>query len=140
MLRPLMNWNGYPEYQAWILADMARYASLSGKLETALSLSEQAQQVAERCENRSEPYLRRIDHARILIQAGRYREALSRLPDPGGRSPGDQVVVMLVQAEAHVLQGNHSEGQDWLQQVQALIEGHAIVHLHPKFAILSAKF
>jgi transcriptional regulator with XRE-family HTH domain len=140
LLKPLMYWNGSPEYRAWILADIARYASLSGKLEAALAPSEQAQRVAERCGNPSEPYLRRIDHARILLEAGRYGEALSRLPDPVGRSPGERVTLLLVQAEAHVLQGDHSEGQDCLQQAQDLVEAHAIAHLRPRVAILRAKF
>ena len=139
-LKPLMHSGVAPEYQAWILADIARYASLSGDVEASLSFSEAAKQRAEQCDNPSEAFLRRVDQAWVHIQAGCCAEGLNKLPDPTGMCPQDQVACLLVSAEAYLQMGNFSPGHDRLQQAQNLIAAHQVNHQRARAEGLAMQF
>jgi transcriptional regulator with XRE-family HTH domain len=139
-LKPLTEGTLFPEYRAWVMADMAKYVALSGQTEAGLSLAARARQVAGQAENISEGYLRAVDHAQILIRAGRGKEALQVLPNPAGASRGLKATVQLLLAEAHLQIGNISEGQDWLQQAQTVIETHQLAYLRPKAEALAQQF
>jgi len=140
LLASLTTWNGSPEYRAWLLADLAKYASLAGQTETSLDLVEQARQLAKRCENRTEFYLRRLDNAQLLLAAGRPAEALNMAPDPAEATWDQQAKVLLVLAEAHIQIGNLSEGQNWLQQAHDMIETHQITLLRAKVDELTRNY
>jgi transcriptional regulator with XRE-family HTH domain len=140
-LKPLMEATLFPAYHAWVLGDLAKYFALSGQTDAGLSLSAQARQVAGMAVNRTEHYLRTVDHASILIQAGRAKEALQILPDPANpASRASQATVRLLLAEAHLQIGSLSEGQDWLQQAQTVIETHQLTYLRPKAEALAQQF
>jgi hypothetical protein len=74
----------WPEYECWMLAEMAYHAAEDGQVERAPALAEAACTRAEHLENRSEWDCRRVGQARVLLHCERSREALSVLPEAGG--------------------------------------------------------
>ena len=72
-----------PEFHAWILSDIAKYASLAGASDHSLELARQAVAAAERSGYWVETWLRRSDLGALLVAAGRPVEALAEIPDPG---------------------------------------------------------
>jgi transcriptional regulator with XRE-family HTH domain len=133
LLQPLVEASRtLPAYQAWILADMAKYAALLGSFDSAVLLSEQACQAAERTEHWLELWLRRCDLGALLVQAGRAGEALSVIPDPQASEwesvlrdarPADlHVQATLSWAEAQDAIGELSAAQAALSKVQAMLK------------------
>jgi transcriptional regulator with XRE-family HTH domain len=140
LLKPYLDFWSPPEYRAWILADLAEYAALAGQMEAGLSLAQEAHRVAQRCDSTVEPFLRRIDYGRLLVEAGRPVEALGVLPQPGVSYPRDIGRVMLLLAEAHGQLGHLSEAHDWLEKAQNLITAHGLVRLRAKADALTRRF
>jgi transcriptional regulator with XRE-family HTH domain len=138
-----------PEFHAWILADIARYATMQGAFEGALSLSEQSCARAERAENETELWLRQSDYGVLLVEAGRAGEALKVLPNPytcegkGVRVPPDSVVILglsyLAWAEAEYALGHLWEAQDALSHAQERLETRGMPVDKERIAELAAR-
>ena len=132
-LRPWASMSQWPEMQAWLMADMAKYLNLNGESEAALTLAEQGCRQAATMEDEVELYLRRGDKARILLSMGRSSEALALA---GERNDLEGIVeirvdVSLLRAEAYLELGNLSEAHDWLQRVGADVAAYRMEHKRP---------
>lgn len=113
----------WPEYHAWLLSEMALYASQAGQGENALAFAAQACQVAERARNPAELPSRRLDQVKVLLRCGRLDTALDRLQsEEGSFHPMD---VSLLRAEALLASGNQTEAHDQLQRAYKLADAHA---------------
>jgi transcriptional regulator with XRE-family HTH domain len=134
---PLARW---PEFEAWVLADMAEYLSLSGEAEVALSLSKQACQVAERCEGPIELRMRQRDRARLLLRMERPEEALPLLTIVERENPWPRADISLLRTEAHLGAGEPSEAQDWLERAMTDIQMYDLAYLQPQAATLAQRF
>jgi hypothetical protein len=124
-----------PEFQAWVLSDIAKYAALGHSFDHALSLAEQARVAAEQSDNWMELWLRCCDYGDLLVEAGRPEEALEVIPDPcASRWNGVRVVpsdfggydgyelACLSRAEANYALGDLSEARRTLGRVQETLE------------------
>lgn len=130
----------FPEYQAWMLADMAKYMALDGQAEAGLELTARAIEIA-RNTNRTEYIMRQIDHVRLLLQMGRSTEALRILPQEDTfRLVSARAEVSLLSADAHLRDGNPSEAANSFQKATDLIEQHNLVALRPEADLLAAQF
>jgi tetratricopeptide (TPR) repeat protein len=129
-----------PEHASWMLANMAGYTLMSGDVEEALELGEQACRVAQRCCHPDEAYRRRGDYANLLLKAGRPAEALRALPEPvpNGDAPQDEVEILLLLERAHRQAGNRAEAHDWQQKALGLINTHHLERLRPQADALAA--
>jgi transcriptional regulator with XRE-family HTH domain len=138
-----------PAYQAWILADMAKYAALAGSFDSAVLLSEQACQAAERTEHWLELWLRRCDQGAVLVRAGRAAEALAVIPDPQAAEwesvlrdarPADlHLQATLSWAEALAAIGELSAAQAALSRVQEMLETIGIPEDQQRAGALAAR-
>jgi len=130
----------WPDLQGWMLADMAKYLSLSGEQEAALPLAEQACRAAEASGIGGEVTLRRWDKASLLLQAGRPSEALAIVGERTvleGEGLGDRIDVSLLRAEAYGGVGNLSEMHDWLQHALADIDAYHIEYKRPRAEMIA---
>ena len=134
-LRPWLSMAPWPELQAWMLADMAKYLSLSGEPEAALSLVEQACHMAEASGIENEVTLRRWDKAILLLQAGRPAEALA-IAEKRTRMEvallGDRIDVSLLRVEAYLGVGSLPEAHAWLQRALTDIDAFHIEFKRPR--------
>ena len=135
-IKMLQSWLGlveWPEYEAWLLSDMAAYMALAGDAESGLRLVKRAREVASHSENPHEHYNREMDEARLLIRAGKPRQALGLIqrdrPQPFLDQPAK---FRLLEAEAHFDLQEPSLAHDRLQDALRLIEAEALVHLQPQ--------
>jgi hypothetical protein len=119
-----------PEFQAWVLADLAKYAAQGGAFDSAVSLAEQACEAAERADHWLELWLRRCDYGSLLVRAGRAAQALAVIPDPDASvwsgvrvdpssGPEGSDLAYLSRAEANYALGDLSEAQWALAKAQA---------------------
>jgi transcriptional regulator with XRE-family HTH domain/S-adenosylmethionine/arginine decarboxylase-like enzyme len=124
MLRHLLPAARHPAFQAWILADMAKYHLLSGSSasgDAAVQLTEQARQTAREAAP-IEHWLRDMDRVRVLIRVQRAAEALDLLEYPSWEVPQYRAVVALLLAEAHLEVSAIPAAQEWLQRANADIQ------------------
>jgi transcriptional regulator with XRE-family HTH domain len=146
-----------PEFQAWILSDLAKYAALEGSFDGAVALSEQASAAAERRDHWLELWLRRCDQGALLVQAGRAEEALAVLPDPAAwvwhdvrrvaPNPGDGAVrddegyvqACLSRAEAHAALGDLTAASEALSSARELLAAIGIPEEKQRAAALAAR-
>jgi transcriptional regulator with XRE-family HTH domain len=127
----------FPEYQAWILSDMAKYLALEGEAEAGLELTQRSIAVARKAHKPVEAILRQLDYCRLLVQMGRPAEALQRLPHiTSGAMVAD---VLLVTAEAHYQAGRYDEAADHLQRTIVLTEQYNLVPLRMQADRLQAR-
>lgn len=126
-----------PVFQAWLLSDIAKYLSLTGKHEEALALIEKACRLVT--DNFPlELYLRRYDHSQLLLRAGRAQETLRVLPDHRNRAGSPEAVeVLLLQAEALRRLDCLTEAQDCLERAHTLIEEQDMKLHRPKAQALA---
>ena len=142
-IQMLQSWLGlveWPEYEAWMLSDMAAYTALVGDVESGLRLVRRAREVASRSDNPHELYNRERDEARLLLQAGKPRQALALIqrerPQPFLDHPAR---FSLLEAEAYLDLQEPSLAHDRLQHAQRLIEAKALVHLQPQAQLLARR-
>ncbi|MCW3097344.1 MAG: hypothetical protein JWL77_2962 [Chthonomonadaceae bacterium] len=134
-LRPWLGMAQWPEMRAWMLADMAKYLSLSGEPEAALPLVEQACREAEASGREGEVTLRRWDKANLLLQAGRPSEALAILEERTqmeDERPSDRIDVSLLRAEAYARMDSLSVAHEWLQRALTDIDTFHIEYKRPR--------
>jgi hypothetical protein len=112
----------WPEYECWMLAEMAYHAAGDGQVERAPALAEAACIRAEHLENRSEWDCRRVGQARVLLRCERPREALSVLPEAGGTLA---IEAALLRAEALHGLGDPCAAHTALAQAYVLLERYA---------------
>jgi tetratricopeptide (TPR) repeat protein len=127
--------NDLPDFQAWILSDMAKYLEMDGRTEASLEMAKKAIPVAAEAANPIEAELRQMDYGNHLLRAGRPAEALRVLP--GAECIGPEV--LLVRAEAEFQAENLSEAANTLQKAMEQIERENIVHLRAKAERLAAR-
>jgi transcriptional regulator with XRE-family HTH domain len=138
-----------PEFHAWILADLAKYAALGHAFDGAVSRAEQACAAAERHDRWMELWLRRCDYGTLLVRAGRAVEALAVLPDPDASvwngvpldpiSCDAYVQAYLSWVEAHAAVGHRSEAQRALSKAQAMLETVGIPEERQRASALAAR-
>ncbi len=125
LLQPWVRQSVLPTFTAWILSDMATYATMEGQIEAGLRFAQEACQAAERSGLQIEIYLRRYDYGQLLVEAGQPATALRVLPFPDGSySTFNRARVMLVFATAYHQLGSRLEAHDWLQQAFVQITAH----------------
>jgi hypothetical protein len=137
MLKCWLGASIWPEYDAWILSDMAQYLAQTGDIESALSLACRAREVAQRCENPNELEHRQLDEAQLLIGAGRAREALALAERSRAGLPAE---TSLVETEAYLSLGEVATAHDRLHHAYQVIEARALTHLEPKTHRLMSRF
>jgi transcriptional regulator with XRE-family HTH domain len=114
-----------PEFAAWILSDIAKYAALETQWECSLRWAAEAYELAkQKAEKPIEGFLRACDYGRLLTRAGQPAQALQILPEPVDVSDTDAAKVMMALSDAHYRVGNRAEAQNWLMQAQPLIAAH----------------
>lgn len=143
-LELLRSWHSvahWPEMQAWLLSDMAKYLGLNGEREASLTLAEQACRVVVKDGNPGELTLRRWDKASLLLQAGRPAEALSILEERSEieQVPGARIEVGFLRAEAYLGVGNPVQAADWLQSAMEEIETYHLDYRRPRAEKLAAQ-
>jgi transcriptional regulator with XRE-family HTH domain len=143
-----------PEYEAWMLADIATYHTLDtlggsavsqSHLDAAVALSEQASQVASRSQQESpsvERFLRDVDRCRVLLAAGRPAESLSLLTslEPQmGNSPR-RAEFFLLGARTRLSLGSLSEAHDYLMLSRDAIDQFGLWYLKSQADALAERF
>jgi transcriptional regulator with XRE-family HTH domain len=128
ILRPWHTVAQWPDMQAWLLSDMAKYIGLSGEREASLTLAEQACRVAERFGDAGELCLRRWDKASLLLQAERPREALAILEERDRMEdlPECRIEASLLRTEAYLAVDDPIQAHDWLQRALTDIDTYHI--------------
>lgn len=112
--RPLASW---PEYKAWLLSDIGKYHALQQSLDSAIGVTEQSCEVARRGASMQEFFMRKIDLAKLLLQADRAGEALSlTLITDWKDEPFHRAEMELVRVETLLKLGDRREAANWLQR------------------------
>jgi transcriptional regulator with XRE-family HTH domain len=125
----------WPDMNAWMLADLARYLGLSGETEASLALAEEACRVAQRAGNAGEWNLRRGDKAALLLQAGRPGEALALVEERRSIEadlPDVSIDFSLLRAEAYLGVADLTRARDWLQRAINEIDAHHLEYKRPR--------
>ena len=138
-LEVLKHWLGAataPAYRAWLLSDMASYLTLAGDAPSGARVSQQAQQIAARCENPFELCHRQIDAAWLRVNSGDFQGALDGAERAASRLP---VEALLIEVAARLGLGDRERARERLQQVLPLIETRALAHLRPRAARLARR-
>jgi transcriptional regulator with XRE-family HTH domain len=134
ILRSWLSATHWPDMQAWLLADMAKYLGVSGEPEVALTVAEQACRIAENTGNPVELILRRWDKASLLLQAGRPAEALAIVEERADIEdlPSERIDISLLRAEAYLGIGDRTQAHDWLQRALMDIDTYHIEYKRPR--------
>jgi transcriptional regulator with XRE-family HTH domain len=106
-----------PQFQAWILSDMAKYQAMFSPetgAEEALALADRAGAIAGRV-NPIEGAMRQRDKAKLLLLLKRPGEALDYLDYTFYSSPPNRATTALLLTEAHLERGAFGDAHDWLQ-------------------------
>ena len=110
------------EYQAWMRSEIAWYLLKMGEAESAFALSKQAIRIAESVDD-AEPWWRRGDYARALLEAGRGSEALEECSAylSLGQPLRECLPFMLTGAQALARINRFAESANWLQRMEEII-------------------
>jgi transcriptional regulator with XRE-family HTH domain len=113
------------EYRAWMLSEIAKWLMKMGERDSALCVSRQAIRMAERVDP-AEPWWRRGDYARVLIDAGRGEDALEECNAflSLGEPAVNTLPFLLTGAQAYAAIGRPNEAADWLQKMGAILAAH----------------
>jgi len=126
-LRHWLDFTPLPLWQTGLYRDMADYAMEAGDTEAALGWIGKAEALAERLDTPLALHLAKHIHARVLLAAGRPKEALPLLPAP---EPDISVHQQLYDAYqwVEVLQalGERCAAQDWLRRAYALCQEYGL--------------
>lgn len=136
MLKTWVEESALPEFTAWMLSAMGKYAARAGQMEVGLPLSTKACQVAEACAP-VEGVMRRISHGELLLTAGCFEEALDVLPERGALPEFASVDLLLALAEAHRQTGNQAEARACLQQATGAIAARGPDRSRRKAAVVA---
>jgi transcriptional regulator with XRE-family HTH domain len=112
-----------PFWQTGLYRDMADYAMQSGHTEAALEWIGKAKALAERLDIPIPLHLAQHIHARVLLVAGRPKEALHVLPAPeAGISVHQQMYEACQRVEVLLALEERTEAQEWLDRACALCQ------------------
>jgi hypothetical protein len=142
-LSPLLARSTSPVFSAWIQSDMAKYLALSGQAAASLTLAEEARKTVLTT-NRTEIYLRQMDNARLLLEAGQPDAALRVAPEPDVMSSGvvgqrQLAQDLLFHAQAQRLSHNIPAAQDYLRRGLDIIQAHSLDVLQVKADALAER-
>jgi transcriptional regulator with XRE-family HTH domain len=116
-----------PSWQTNLYRDMADYAMEAGHFEAAVDWIGKAEAQAERLADPSPLHLAKHIHAKVLLAAGRPKEALRVMPAP---EPGISVHQQLYEAyqrvEVLLALGDHTGTYDWLNRAYALCQKYGL--------------
>ena len=129
------------EYRAWMHSEIAKYLLQMGETDSALHLSKQAIGLAERVDT-SEPWHRRGDYARVLMEAGQYDEAWEECGAflNLGEPPVETLPFLLTGAQALAARDRSVDAADWLRQMETIIAVHPEAsHYHAPIAVLKQR-
>lgn len=119
-LRRWLDFTDDPVWQTGLYRDMAQYASESNHTEAALAWVRKAEAQAERLYPLSLHLTKHI-HAKVLLAAGRPKEAMQVMPAPeAGVSVQQQLYEANLRVEALLALGDLTEAQEWLNRAYAL--------------------
>lgn len=123
------------EYQAWMVGEIAVYLSQMGYAERALLQSKRAIQETAGL-NGIEGWYRRGDYAKVLLQLGRYQEALDECAACLGMASGQPERVPFLFTGVQALLGARRSAQaaDWLQQIDRIIAAYPNANHYRKSA------
>ncbi|RYG74142.1 XRE family transcriptional regulator [bacterium] len=140
----LRYWSGvveWPEYQAWMLSNMADYVGQMGEAESSLAFVRQARAIAAHCDNPHELHNRELDEARILIDVGQPRQALILIHKDRPQPYLDHSAKFrLLEVAAYLNLGERSIAHDRFQDALRLIETNNLVHLLSRAEKLALQF
>src|SRR5262249_503654 len=109
-----------PFCQTGLYRDMAQYALEGGDIETALGGIGKAGTLAEGFGQPLPLHLAKHIHARVLLAAGRARQALPLLPSPEADiSPQQRLFDTYLWVEILLVLGDHTGAQDCLSRAYA---------------------
>ena len=128
-----------PDFEAWMLADMAEYLTLENDWESALRLRREACQVAERCDNPDELRLRRLDLAKMEVRMGSAEQGLALVALSARDTPFRRADIELLFAEGLTALEDFTGAQIWLARAQADIQAYDLVHLRARAAALEPR-
>ena len=113
------------EYRAWMHSEIAWCLMKIGESDAAVLVSKTAIQMAETVDA-SEPWHRRRDYARVLLDIGRCGEALDEVTGflSLGRTPPESLPFLLVGAQALAGSGRSTEASDWLERMEGVLDQH----------------
>ena len=130
-----------PEYEAWLLSEVAAYTLQAGNQERGLYLAQRAKEIAAWSENPHELYNRELDQARLLLRAGQPRRALNLIQRHRPRPCRDQPArFTLLEVEAYLNLEERAMAHDRLQEAWQLIQVESLVHLQPRAEALALRF
>lgn len=126
-LRRWLDCTDDPVWQSGLYRDMADYAVESGHFEAALSWICKAETLAERLDTSVTLHLAKHVHAKVLLAAGRPKEALPLLPLPeAGISVHQQLYQTYQWIQVLLALGDHTGVQDWLNHAYALCQEYGL--------------
>ena len=128
-----------PDFQAWLLADMAEYLSLEEDWESALRLRREACQVAEACRNPNELRLRRLDLAKVEVRVGNAEQAMSLVNLSALDTPFRRADIELLFAEGLVAMKERKGAQVWFERARMDMQTYDLVHLRNRAAALEPR-
>ena len=124
----------FPERRAWMHSDIALYQARAGDLDSALTQSRMACEIAQDCRWPGEFYFRQCDRAKILLLAGRPGEArelcLSNQMFPDANPTAAPLHLLL--AEAHLALKETAQARHWLALGQDAIENLGLEQYRPQ--------
>jgi transcriptional regulator with XRE-family HTH domain len=120
-LRRWLDLTDDPFWQTSLYRDMADYALQSGQVEASLGWIGKAEALAERVDDDPVAFhLARHVHVKVLVAAGRPKEALRKLSSQGAvASVHQQLYDAFQQIEVFQALGDHNEAQVWLNRAYA---------------------
>jgi tetratricopeptide (TPR) repeat protein len=126
-LRRWLDFSDDPAWQTGLYRDMADYAMQADQFEAALGWIGQAEALAERLDTRVDLHLAKHIHSKVLLAAGRPKEALRKLSSPGGVTNVHQQLYDAFQ-RIDVLQalGDRTEAQVWLNRAYEHCQEHGL--------------
>jgi transcriptional regulator with XRE-family HTH domain len=127
-----------PEFTAWMLSAMGKYAARAGETVVALPLANKACQVAEACDP-WEQLQRRVSYGEQLLDAGCLEEALEVLPERGALPDHDSLDHLMALAELHWQMGNQSEAQACLQHATRAIAARGPDRCRRRAAVIARR-
>lgn len=136
MLQGWLSADALPEFQAWMLSEMAGYLMLENDWDAALRLRQEACRIAERCHNPSELRLRKLDLAKVEVEVGDAEHALSLVELVPRDTPFRRADIELLFAEGLVKLEERRNAEVWLERATADIRTYDLTHLHQRVDIL----
>jgi transcriptional regulator with XRE-family HTH domain len=118
-----------PEYEAWILSDMAKYQAQAGRIGPALETIARSCRVALRSDNPVELRMRRVDRAELLLQTEQPDDAqlaLDLLPNDFVSIVGQRLREALCWSKGLLQVGEVREAKKWLERAETEVREHAL--------------